>query len=83
MNINRLPAIPGKKGREIPLAARIVAVADVYDALSNRRAYKEAWEEDHVLYKRREESGNHFDPEVVDIFFEIYDIIRAIRQKRE
>jgi HD-GYP domain-containing protein (c-di-GMP phosphodiesterase class II) len=79
----RMPAAPGKKGREIPLSARIVAVADVYDALSSKRAYKDAWEEDRVLHHMRMESGKHFDPEIVDIFFEIYDIIKAIRQKWE
>jgi len=83
MSIDRLPGLPGKRGREIPLSARIVAIADVYDALSSKRAYKEAWEEDRVLHKIREESGKHFDPELVDIFFEIYDVIWAIRQKWE
>jgi response regulator RpfG family c-di-GMP phosphodiesterase len=78
-----LPSGPGKKGREIPLSARIVAVADVYDALSSRRAYKDAWEEERVLHHMRMESGKHFDPEIVDIFFEIYDVIKAIRQKWE
>jgi HD-GYP domain-containing protein (c-di-GMP phosphodiesterase class II) len=82
-DLDRLPPLPGKKGREIPLSARIVAVADVYDALSSKRAYKDAWEEDRVLHHMRLESGKHFDPEIVDIFFEIYDIIRAIRQKWE
>jgi len=79
----RLPASPGKKGREIPLSARIVAVADVYDALSSKRAYKEAWEEETVLDHIRSESGRHFDPEIVGIFFEIYDIIKAIKKKWE
>jgi HD-GYP domain-containing protein (c-di-GMP phosphodiesterase class II) len=76
-----MPASPGKKGREIPLSARIVAVADVYDALSSKRAYKEAWEEERVLEHLRSESGRHFDPEIVGIFFEIYDVIRAIKKK--
>ncbi|HTX72853.1 MAG TPA: HD domain-containing phosphohydrolase [Rectinemataceae bacterium] len=83
LDIDSLPALPGKRGPEIPLSARIVAIADVYDALSSRRAYKEAWEEDRVLHKMREESGRHFDPELIDIFFEIYDVLRAIRQKWE
>jgi HD-GYP domain-containing protein (c-di-GMP phosphodiesterase class II) len=82
-NLDRLPDLPGKKGPEIPLSARIVAVADVYDALSSKRAYKDAWEEDRVLHHMREESGRHFDPEIVGIFFEIYDVIKAIRQKWE
>jgi HD-GYP domain-containing protein (c-di-GMP phosphodiesterase class II) len=83
LDVERLPALPGKKGPEIPLSARIVALADVYDALSSRRAYKDAWEEDRVIHKIKEEAGRQFDPEIVDIFFEIYDVIRAIRQKWE
>ena len=81
--LERMPLSPGKKGPEIPLSARIVAVADVYDALSSKRAYKDAWEEERVLHHMRTESGKQFDPEIVGIFFEIYDIIRAIRQKWE
>ena len=72
---------PGKKGLLIPLSARIVALADVYDALSGRRTYKDPWEEDRVLYHLRSQSGKHFDPEIVDIFFEILDVMRAIRNK--
>ncbi len=83
LTIERLPGLPGKKGREIPLSARIVAVADVYDALSSKRAYKDAWEEDRVLHHMREETGRHFDPEIVGIFFEIYDVIKAVKQKWE
>lgn len=83
LGLRSLPVLPGKRGREIPLSARIVAVADVYDALSSKRAYKDAWEEEKVLHHMRQESGKHFDPEVVAIFFEIYDVIRAIRQKWE
>jgi HD-GYP domain-containing protein (c-di-GMP phosphodiesterase class II) len=81
--LESLPGLPGKAGPEIPLSARIVAVADVYDALSSKRAYKDAWEEERVLTHMRRESGKHFDPELVGIFFEIYDVIRAIRQKWE
>ena len=83
LTLERLPGLPGKKGREIPLSARIVAVADVYDALSSKRAYKDAWEEDRVLHHMREETGRHFDPEIVGIFFEIYDVIKAVKQKWE
>jgi response regulator RpfG family c-di-GMP phosphodiesterase len=74
---------PAKKGPGIPLSARIVALADVYDALISRRAYKDPWEEESVLHHIRSQRGGHFDPELVDIFFEIYDIIRAIRTKWE
>jgi len=75
--------LPAKKGNAIPLSARIVALADVYDALISRRAYKDPWEEETVLHHIRSKKGIHFDPELVDIFFEIYDIIRAIRNKYE
>jgi HD-GYP domain-containing protein (c-di-GMP phosphodiesterase class II) len=72
---------PGKKGSTIPLSGRIVSLADVYDALIFKRAYKDAWEEDRVLFYIKEQSGKQFDPELVSIFFEIYDVIRAIREK--
>ena len=74
---------PAKKGMAIPLSARIVALADVFDALISRRAYKDPWEEESVLHHIRSQKGKHFDPELVEIFFEIYDIIRAIRNKWE
>ena len=48
---------------------------------SSKRAYKDAWEEDRVLHHMREESGRHFDPEIVGIFFEIYDVIKAIKRE--
>ena len=60
--------VPGKKGSAIPLSARIVTLADVYDALICKRAYKDAWEEDRVLYYIREQSGKQFDPEAGDGF---------------
>ncbi len=71
----------GLKGEEIPLAARIVALADVFDALSSSRCYKEPWEKDRVYEVIRSESGKHFDPELVQIFFEIIDILCAVQQK--
>jgi HD-GYP domain-containing protein (c-di-GMP phosphodiesterase class II) len=72
---------PGKKGLEIPLAARIVALADVYDALTSERVYKDCWPEEKVLRHIKTQKGKHFDPELVDIFFSIYDVIRAIKNK--
>lgn len=74
---------PAKRGMAIPLSARIVALADVYDALISRRAYKDPWEEEAVVHHIRSQKGVHFDPELVDIFFEIYEIIKAIRHKWE
>jgi HD-GYP domain-containing protein (c-di-GMP phosphodiesterase class II) len=68
-------------GEDIPLAARITALADVYDALSSRRCYKQAWDDEKVYEIIRSESGKHFDPELVQAFFEISDILKAIREK--
>jgi len=70
----------GKLGEEIPLFGRIVALADVYDALSSRRCYKEAWSEDDVLATIREEAGKQFDPELVAVFLECVDTFRQIEQ---
>ena len=70
-----------KKGEEIPLFGRIVALADVYDALSSARCYKEAWDEEKILSILKEESGKHFDPELVEIFLEIFDTIKSIEKR--
>jgi len=83
INLAEIKFGKGKKGAEIPLSSRIVAIADVYDALMGKRSYKDPWEEDKVLYHIKEQSGKHFDPEIVQIFFEIYDVIKAIRNKWE
>ncbi|MDY0301876.1 MAG: HD domain-containing protein [Trichlorobacter sp.] len=68
----------GKKGDEIPLFGRIVAIADVYDALCSRRCYKEAWEADEVLDTLRKDAGTAFDPELVEVFLDNIDAVRAI-----
>jgi HD-GYP domain-containing protein (c-di-GMP phosphodiesterase class II) len=68
----------GLKGEEIPLYGRIVSLADVYDALMSKRVYKEAWDEKNVLDEIRLQSGKKFDPEIVDIFFDNYEMIRSI-----
>jgi response regulator RpfG family c-di-GMP phosphodiesterase len=68
----------GKREEEIPLAGRIVAVADVYDALCSRRVYKEPWTEDQVLDEIRNLAGTKFDPELVDVFFDILPNIKQI-----
>jgi hypothetical protein len=57
-------------GEAIPLSARIVAIADVYDALSARRVYKDAYAHDRCVEIIRSESGKHFDPRLVDVFLE-------------
>ena len=61
----------GLKGEEIPLAARIFAVADVYDALTSDRPYRPAWSKEKALNYIREQTGHHFDPIVVEKFFQL------------
>lgn len=65
-------------GADIPLEARITAIADVYDALISRRCYKEAWEVKDALDILRKDAGTHFDPELVEVFMEIHEVIVAI-----
>ena len=72
---------PGKKGEEIPIAARIVALADVFDALITRRVYKPPWPEQKVLDLIRDEAGRQFDPEVVEAFFNCYPAVNAVYQR--
>jgi len=71
----------GKKGEEIPLGGRIVAVADVFDALISRRVYKDPWNEEEVLRELRGLSGTKFDPELIEIFFEILPSIKHTRSR--
>jgi HD-GYP domain-containing protein (c-di-GMP phosphodiesterase class II) len=59
----------GLQGEQIPLAARIFAVVDVYDALSTDRPYRAAWPKQYVLDYLHQQSGKHFDPQVVEAFF--------------
>jgi HD-GYP domain-containing protein (c-di-GMP phosphodiesterase class II) len=66
------------RGEEIPIFGRVVALMDVFDALSSRRVYKEAWAPDDVLKEIRSLSGKKFDPELVDIFFGSLDLLRNI-----
>lgn len=63
----------GLKGTEIPLSARIFAVADVWDALRSDRPYKKAFPFEKALECIREGSGSHFDPEIVEIFFDLFE----------
>ncbi len=70
-----------KKGEDIPLFGRIVALSDVYDALSSARVYKEAFDEEKVLNIIREERGKQFDPEIVDAFFICLPTIKALQQR--
>ena len=70
----------GIKEEEIPLSARVMAVADVFDALVSRRSYKEGFPVDKAVDIIREESGTHFDPVVVDAFLDCVEEARAIAE---
>ncbi|WP_246287791.1 HD domain-containing phosphohydrolase [Desulfolutivibrio sulfoxidireducens] len=68
-------------GKAIPLAARIVALADVYDALTSRRVYKPAWSDEEARAYIAGASGTHFDPEVVTAFFSLGGMVTAVRER--
>jgi diguanylate cyclase (GGDEF)-like protein/putative nucleotidyltransferase with HDIG domain len=63
----------GLQGNAIPLGARILAVADVYDALTSDRSYRRGWSMEKTMEHIKANSGTHFDPDVVDAFFEIVE----------
>lgn len=71
----------GKLGHEIPLFGRIVAIADVYDALCSRRSYKEAWQEGDVVEELKRSAGSHFDPVLVDAFLDSIESIRSVARR--
>ncbi len=69
----------GLKGEEIHPFGRIVAIADVFDALGSDRVYKKAWDLEKIYDLFKEERGKHFDPKFIDIFFEHIDEILTIK----
>ncbi len=69
----------GLRGDQIPLAARIFAVVDVWDALRSDRPYRPAWSEEEALKYIRQQAGKHFDPHVVEVFLQM---LEDERQKR-
>jgi len=71
----------GIAGEAIPLVGRIVAVADVFDALTSARPYKLAWDVDTAVELMRTQRGIHFDPQCVDAFLERFDEVLAVRQR--
>ena len=91
VNVNDGKVLPGyensdgtarpKKGEEIPVFGRLVALADVYDALGSRRVYKERWDEAQVLEEVKAGSGTHFDPEMVETLFSCLDTVRSISER--
>ena len=72
---------PGLSGKSIPFFGRIVALADVYDALMSQRSYKPSWKEQDVLEHIESQRQGHFDPAIVDAFFAAYPVIQSIHKK--
>ena len=71
----------GLKGEQIHIFGRIVALADVFDALLTKRSYKEEWQVSRVLKYITDESGKHFDPQLVELFVDNFGKFLEIRQK--
>lgn len=71
----------GLEGESIPVEARIVAVADVFDALTSKRPYKEPWSVEEAVELIQQGRGNHFDPAVVDAFIKVLPDFLEIKQK--
>ena len=69
------------KGEEIHIFGRITALADVFDALGSDRVYKKAWNDDRIFKLFKEERAKHFDPKLIDIFFDNLDNFLEIRDK--
>ncbi|MGM0675616.1 MAG: HD-GYP domain-containing protein [Spirochaetota bacterium] len=69
----------GLSGEDIPLSARIAAIADVYDALTSDRPYKSAWSHHAAVREIEAERGRHFDPVIADIFIDIQDRFLAVQ----
>ena len=72
----------GLSGNDIPLGGRLTALVDVFDALTSHRPYKEPWPVEKAVQLIRDESGKHFDPEIVDIFLINLDGILEIKNRK-
>jgi response regulator RpfG family c-di-GMP phosphodiesterase len=70
----------GLSGLDIPIEGRIVAIADVFDALGCERSYKKAWSLENILDYFKEQKGIHFDPHLVELFFKNIDEFIKIRE---
>ena len=69
------------QGEDIHIAGRITAVADVFDALGSDRVYKKAWDDERIFNLFKEERGKHFDPKLIDIFFDNLDEFLKVREQ--
>ena len=63
------------------MAGRIAAIADVYDALISDRPYKKGWEKSDAINYMKDNSGKHFDPDLIEVFMKLIDKIEALREK--
>lgn len=70
-----------KQGNDIHIFGRITAIADVFDALGSDRSYKEAWNDEQIFELLNEQKGKHFDPELIDIFFDKFHLFEKIRHQ--
>ena len=71
----------GLTGKNIPLIGRVIAVSDVFDALTSKRPYKEAWSVENSVNYIRNERGSHFDPALVDAFLKVIPEICKIKDE--
>jgi putative two-component system response regulator len=69
----------GLEGEQIHIFGRITAIADVFDALGSDRVYKKAWDDEKIFNLFKEESGKHFEPKLIDVFFDNLDEILKVR----
>ena len=69
----------GRREEEIPLSARIVALADVYDALTSKRPYKDAWSHEEAVEEIKRARGKQFDPHIVDVFLAHHTVFKNIK----
>lgn len=69
----------GQKGEDIPLSARIIAIVDVYDALTSKRPYKEAWSHEKAVEYIASRRGSQFDPRLVDVFLQQEQVFERIK----
>jgi putative two-component system response regulator len=68
-------------GEDIPLVGRIAAIADVFDALTSRRPYKEPWPVERALQELRDCAGAHFDPALIELWVAIFDDILLLKER--
>jgi response regulator RpfG family c-di-GMP phosphodiesterase len=71
----------GIAGEDIPIFGRITALADVFDALGNDRVYKKAWQLDEILELFKQQRAKHFDPVLIDLFFDNLDMFLKVREE--